>query len=88
VKDIATVFVNGKEMATLWKSPYQLDLSNVIKAGKNSLEIKVTNQWDNRIIGDKTLPIERKVLSFIPAFGTVQKLKESGLLGPVVLKLQ
>jgi len=86
VKDIATVIVNGKELGTLWKSPYQIDLANVIRAGKNTLEIKVTNQWDNRIIGDKTLPNERKVLSFIPAFGTVQKLKESGLLGPVVLK--
>ena len=52
------------------------------------MEIKVTNQWDNRIIGDKTVPNERKVLSFLPAFGTGQKLKESGLLGPVVLKLQ
>ena len=88
VKDIATVIVNGKELATLWKLPYQIDLSNVIRAGKNRMEIKVTNQWDNRIIGDKTVPNERKVLSFIPAFGTGQKLKESGLLGPVVLKLQ
>ena len=88
VKDIATVIVNGKDLATLWKLPYQIDLSKVIRAGKNNLEIKVTNQWDNRIIGDKTLPNERKVLSFLPAFGVGQKLKESGLLGPVVLKLQ
>ena len=88
VKDIATVIVNGKELATLWKLPYQIDLSKVIRSGKNRMEIKVTNQWDNRIIGDKTVPNERKVLSFMPAFGTGQKLKESGLLGPVVLKLQ
>jgi hypothetical protein len=88
VKDIATVLANGKELTTLWKLPYQVDLSKIIRLGKNNLEIKVTNQWDNRIIGDKTLPNERKVLSFIPSFGSGQKLKESGLLGPVVLKLQ
>ena len=27
VKDIATVIVNGKELGTLWKLPYQIDLS-------------------------------------------------------------
>ncbi|MHA8087260.1 glycosyl hydrolase [Aquirufa sp. Wall-65K1] len=88
VKDIATVIVNGKELGTLWKLPYQIDLSNVIREGKNSLEIKVTNQWDNRIIGDKSLPNDQRVLSFTPTFGVGQKLKESGLLGPLVLKVR
>ena len=87
VKDIATVILNGKELGTLWKLPYQIDLTSAIKSGKNTLEIRVTNQWDNRIIGDKSLPNERKVLSFLPSFGVVQKLKDSGLLGPVVLKV-
>jgi hypothetical protein len=86
VKDIATIFVNGKELETLWKAPYEVDISKAVKMGKNTLELRVTNQWDNRIIGDRILPKEKKILSSVPAFGVGQKLKESGLLGPVVLK--
>ena len=88
VKDIATVIINGYELGTLWKLPYQIDISKAIKSGKNTVELKVTNQWDNRLIGDKTLAKDRKVLSFIPTFGVSQKLKDSGLLGPIVLKVQ
>ena len=86
VKDIATIFVNGKELETLWKAPYEVDISKAVKMGKNTLELRVTNQWDNRIIGDRILPKEKKILSSVPAFGVGQKLKESGLPGPVVLK--
>lgn len=88
VKDIATVIVNGQELGTLWKLPYQIDISKAIRAGKNTLELKVTNQWDNRVIGDKTLANDRKVLSFSSPFGVAQKLKDSGVLGPIVLKLK
>lgn len=86
VKDIATVIINGKEIETLWKAPYTLDISNAVAIGKNKLEIKVTNQWDNRIIGDRNLPKEKKILSSAPAFGVSAKLKDSGLLSSVVLK--
>jgi hypothetical protein len=82
------VIINGYELGTLWKLPYQIDISKAIKTGKNTIELKVTNQWDNRLIGDKTLAKDRKVLSFIPTFGVSQKLKDSGLLGPIVLKVQ
>ncbi|WP_296635420.1 hypothetical protein [Polaribacter sp.] len=30
--------------------------SNALKEGENSLEIQVTNQWTNRLIGDEKLP--------------------------------
>lgn len=87
VKDIATVILNGKEIETLWKAPYEVDIAKVAKVGKNTLEIKVTNQWDNRIIGDRTLPNEKKILASAPAFGISPKLKDSGLMGKVSIKL-
>lgn len=83
IKDIGSVILNGKELETLWKAPYEVEITKALKVGKNTLEIKVTNQWDNRIIGDRTLPKEKKTLAYAPAFGVGQKLKESGLIGEV-----
>ena len=91
VKDIAVVWVIGVEIETLWKAPYRVDISKAIKAGKNKLEIKVTNQGDNRIAGDSKLPKEQKILQISSGgirFGGDPKPKESGLLGPVLLKLE
>ena len=87
VKDIASVILNGKEIETLWKAPYVVDISKAVKVGKNTLVIKVTNQWDNRIIGDSKLPQEKKILSSAPAFGRSPSLKPSGLMGDVLIKV-
>jgi hypothetical protein len=56
VKNFATVRVNGKEVAVLWKPPFSLDVSAFVHAGVNDLDVKVTNLWPNRIIGDEQLP--------------------------------
>jgi hypothetical protein len=86
VKDMAEVYVNGKRLAFLWKSPFQVDITDVVKAGNNKLQVLVTNQWTNRLVGDREYP-ERKVLaSYPPPFGRRQyELSESGLIGPVKL---
>jgi hypothetical protein len=60
-----------------------------LKAGSNKLEIQVTNEWTNRLAGDRLLPAT-KVLSqpATPAgggFGAPPVPAESGLLGEVVL---
>jgi hypothetical protein len=51
----AEVFVNGKAVGTLWKPPFAIDVTDAVKRGKNTLEIKVTNLWTNRLIGDESL---------------------------------
>ncbi len=56
VKNFATVKLNGKELEVLWKEPFSVDLTGKLKAGTNRLEIKVTNLWPNRLIGDEQLP--------------------------------
>ncbi|MDQ8201261.1 glycosyl hydrolase [Pelagicoccus enzymogenes] len=56
VRDIAEVTVNGQELGTLWKPPYALDIRSALKTGENQLEIRVTNTWTNRLIGDESLP--------------------------------
>ncbi len=56
VEVMAEVRVNGKDLGVLWKSPYVVDITGSAKAGENDLEIKVTNLWINRQIGDEQLP--------------------------------
>ena len=53
---IAEVRVNGKDLGILWKAPFRVDASGVLRAGDNRLEVRVTNLWVNRLIGDEQLP--------------------------------
>ena len=75
---IAEVVLNGKELGIVWKPPYRLDITDVVKAGVNDLQIRVTNLWPNRLIGDEQLPAENE-------FGT--PLGPNGMNGAAILKL-
>ena len=88
VGDIAEVSVNGKKCGILWKAPYRVEVTGVVKPGENQLEVKVTNQWTNRQTGDRFLPAEKRVLNSGGGmrggfFGRSMPLAESGLIGPV-----
>ena len=70
VKNIASVRVNGKSAGTELWSPYRLEISELLKAGSNRLEIGVTNTLASRYgQGRPGLPGK----------------PDSGLLGPVRL---
>jgi hypothetical protein len=87
VKEIAEVAVNGKPIGgILWKPPFQADLTNALKPGKNHLEIKITNLWPNRLIGDAQ-PEAPKHYTFTDFrfYKADSPLLDSGLLGPVSL---
>ena len=57
VKNIAEVTVNGKSYPALWKPPFAVDITDAVKQGETvDLEVKVTNYWPNRLIGDARLP--------------------------------
>jgi len=56
VKNLAEVTVNGKPLGVLWKPPFRTDITAAAKPGKNRIEIKITNLWPNRLIGDEQLP--------------------------------
>jgi hypothetical protein len=60
VKNLAEVSLNGKPLGILWKPPFRVNLTDVARSGKNTLEIKVTNLWPNRLIGDEQLPDDRE----------------------------
>ncbi|ACB75560.1 glycosyl hydrolase [Opitutus terrae] len=89
VGDLATVRVNGVSLGVFWKPPYLVDVSGALRPGENQLEIEVTNQWTNRLIGDRSVPLEKRVLGDAsvqpPGWGRFgsQSPVPSGLIGPV-----
>ncbi|MEA1877308.1 MAG: glycosyl hydrolase [Bacteroidota bacterium] len=92
VKDvgIAVVKVNGKDLGVTWTSPFRVDVSDALKAGKNELEIEVINSWYNRVAGDEILELEQPYTStnivlahdFRGRKIENVKLEPSGLIGP------
>ena len=61
LNDIAQVRVNGKDVGVLWYPPYTADITEWLKAGDNQLEIAVTNNWANQLIGDEQEPRDFQV---------------------------
>jgi hypothetical protein len=84
VKNLAEVRLNGKNLGIFWALPFRVDVTDAIKATGNSLEIEVVNFWPNRIIGDQSLPPEKRLTrTNIRKLTKNTLLMESGLLGPV-----
>ena len=86
VKNLAEVIVNGQNMGIVWKKPFKTDISAALKAGVNTVEIKVTNLWVNRLIGDAQPGAVKTTFTTMPFYQANAPLLPSGLLGPVVLK--
>ena len=84
VRNLAEVSANGKQVAIVWKAPYRVDLTGVLKPGDNELRIGVVNAWVNRMIGDRQPSAATKIAFSSPAFYKADSpLLPSGLLGPV-----
>jgi len=58
MNDIAEVRVNGKSAGVLWYPPYRADITELLVSGENDLEILVTTNWANRLIGDEQEPAD------------------------------
>jgi hypothetical protein len=84
VKNLAEVLVNGTVLGIVWKTPYRVDATGVLKPGANTIAIRVTNGWANRIIGDRQPNVTRTYTFTSPKFYKASSpLWPSGLLGPV-----
>ena len=84
VKNLAEVIVNGKSLGIVWKKPFRADITKALKPGANTVLVKVTNLWVNRLIGDAQPGVTNKITyTTMPFYQANSKLQPSGLLGPV-----
>ena len=51
VKDIAHVWINGKDCGIAWTAPYEVEITGALQKGKNTIEIEVVNTWHNALRG-------------------------------------
>jgi hypothetical protein len=84
VQSLAEVSVNGTAFGVVWKRPFRVDVTGALKPGANAVEVKVTNLWVNRMIGDRQPGAPTQYTFTRPTFHkTDSPLVPSGLLGPV-----
>jgi hypothetical protein len=98
VGNVAEVYVNGNEVGIAWLRGQELDVTEVVHAGANRIEVRVTNTLINRVAGmtgPPPVPEElrerlgagvndtRQAMARLIGFAP---LPRSGLLGPVVIR--
>jgi alpha-L-rhamnosidase len=89
IREAAIVYVNGKRAGALWHPPYRLDITGLVHAGENRLEIHVFNTAMNELAGqparDLTALRAKYGIRFEPQDQDKIKPLPSGLLGTVRL---
>ncbi|MFC3173653.1 glycosyl hydrolase [Novosphingobium bradum] len=87
VGDVAEVYINGTLAGTAWKPPYRVDITDWLVSGRNRIEVKVANTWQNRIVGDLQPNAETRTWTNMGAGSLTAStpLTPSGLIGPVRL---
>ncbi len=93
VGDVAEVRVNGALAGSAWAPPYRVDITDQLRRGRNSLEIKVANTWQNRFVGDLQKGATPSAWTNVASGGGFSLLGKglaadtpltpSGLIGPV-----
>jgi hypothetical protein len=89
VKNLAHVELNGRDLGVVWCLPWWVECTGALQPGTNQVEIEVANLWPNRLIGDQSLPAEKRLTwtTWNP-YKTDSPLLPSGLLGPVTLQIE
>jgi hypothetical protein len=89
VREAAMVSVNGKPAGSLWRPPYELEVSALLRPGQNSFRIVVANLAINHL-AKGPLPDYRELIArfgdrFQPQDMDRVQPQPSGMLGPVRL---
>ena len=93
VAESARVRLNGSDIATLWCAPFGVELGRHLRPGENLLEVEVTNVAANRIRDLDIRHVSWKSfyeINFVgrdyrPFDASTWSIRDSGLIGPVVL---
>ncbi|RZA30884.1 MAG: glycoside hydrolase, partial [Lysobacteraceae bacterium] len=89
VREAAEVYVNGRRAGAVWHPPYRVDVTRLLVAGSNRIEVKVANLALNALAGqglpDYRLLSARYGQRFVPQDTALIAPRPAGLLGPVRL---
>jgi hypothetical protein len=88
VREIAEVAINGQPAGVAWKEPYRIDITKWAHAGKNTLEVGVTNLLINRVLGEPAPDYKGLEPLRFPRPDEKKRVAQplpSGLAGPVKL---
>ena len=84
---LAEVIVNGHNLGILWRAPFTVDATTALHRGDNTIEVRVSALWRNRIIGDRQPSCKHPyTYTSYPFYKADSKLQPSGLLGPVSIR--
>jgi hypothetical protein len=83
----ATVILNGIQVGNLLAPPYRINLNDAIKKGENSLEVRVTSTWFNRLVFDAGQAEAKRKTWVINGPKAESPLQASGLMGPVAVQI-
>jgi hypothetical protein len=89
IAELAEVFVNHQKVGTAWATGHKIDISDWVVAGTNRVQLKLINNWRNRLIGDQfnkeRLPGANDSYIGQPIFEQHARLQPAGILKPVLL---
>ena len=74
VRDVATVTINGRSLPTMFSAPFRIDVTGLLRAGKNDLSVAIANVAHNGVIDPKD-----------PAYKKFKPV-QAGWTGPVRLE--
>lgn len=78
----ADVIINGKKAGTRLWDPYQLDITNYVKEGDNTIEVRVIPTLRNEYINEGG----KGNVHYFQFKGKENTLMPAGLVGPVIIK--
>jgi hypothetical protein len=89
VKEVGEVSLDGEDLGTVWTFPFRVKIpAKLLNKGSHMLAVKVTNVWNNRLVGDQFLPEEKRITrtNLKGQHTKSSPLVPSGLLGPITLQ--
>ena len=89
VREAAQVFVNGKAAGAVWKAPFEVEITTLLKPGENTILVVVANLALN-VLAKGPLPDYKELTAKYGEKFTAQDMQSvrslpAGMLGPVTL---
>ncbi len=89
VREAAQVFVNGRAAGAVWKAPYEVEITGLLKPGENAIRVVVANLALN-VLAKGPLPDYKELTTKYGEKFQAQDMQSvrslpAGMLGPVTL---